>query len=52
LVFDFVDKAVRAAKMAFHKAGEWHEMNPRDRGALSHKLADLMEREQERVGNT
>uniref|UniRef100_A0A6G1SL03 10-formyltetrahydrofolate dehydrogenase n=1 Tax=Aceria tosichella TaxID=561515 RepID=A0A6G1SL03_9ACAR len=38
-----VDKAVKAAKLAFHKDSEWRKMNPRDRGYLLNKLADLME---------
>uniref|UniRef100_A0A667X6F3 10-formyltetrahydrofolate dehydrogenase n=1 Tax=Myripristis murdjan TaxID=586833 RepID=A0A667X6F3_9TELE len=43
-----VDKAVAAAKEAFEE-GEWGKMNPRDRGRLIHKLADLMEEHQEEL---
>lgn len=38
-----VDRAVRAAKLAFDPEGEWRRMNARDRGRLLAKLADLME---------
>uniref|UniRef100_A0A8C5GG23 10-formyltetrahydrofolate dehydrogenase n=1 Tax=Gouania willdenowi TaxID=441366 RepID=A0A8C5GG23_GOUWI len=43
-----VDKAVAAAKEAFED-GEWGKMNPRDRGRLIYKLADLMEEHQEEL---
>ncbi|XP_051874090.1 cytosolic 10-formyltetrahydrofolate dehydrogenase [Pristis pectinata] len=43
-----VDKAVAAAKEAF-EAGEWGRMNPRDRGRLIYRLADLMEEHQEEL---
>ncbi|XP_057702930.1 cytosolic 10-formyltetrahydrofolate dehydrogenase [Corythoichthys intestinalis] len=43
-----VDKAVAAAKEAFEE-GEWGKMNPRDRGRLIYKLADLMEQNQEEL---
>uniref|UniRef100_A0AAQ4RXD3 Aldehyde dehydrogenase 1 family member L1 n=1 Tax=Gasterosteus aculeatus aculeatus TaxID=481459 RepID=A0AAQ4RXD3_GASAC len=43
-----VDKAVAAAKEAFEE-GEWGRMNPRDRGRLLYKLADLMEEHQEEL---
>ncbi|KAM9860206.1 cytosolic 10-formyltetrahydrofolate dehydrogenase-like [Aulostomus maculatus] len=43
-----VDKAVAAAKEAFED-GEWGKMNPRDRGRLLYKLADLMEQHQEEL---
>ncbi|XP_072437855.1 cytosolic 10-formyltetrahydrofolate dehydrogenase-like [Chiloscyllium punctatum] len=43
-----VDKAVAAAKEAF-ETGEWGRMNPRDRGRLIYKLADLMEQHQEEL---
>uniref|UniRef100_A0A673AVY1 10-formyltetrahydrofolate dehydrogenase n=1 Tax=Sphaeramia orbicularis TaxID=375764 RepID=A0A673AVY1_9TELE len=43
-----VDKAVAAAKEAFEE-GEWGKMNPRDRGRLIYKLADLMEEHQEEL---
>uniref|UniRef100_A0A3Q3IUM7 10-formyltetrahydrofolate dehydrogenase n=1 Tax=Monopterus albus TaxID=43700 RepID=A0A3Q3IUM7_MONAL len=43
-----VDKAVAAAKEAFEE-GEWGKMNPRDRGRLMYKLADLMEQDQEEL---
>ncbi|XP_066520756.1 cytosolic 10-formyltetrahydrofolate dehydrogenase [Hoplias malabaricus] len=43
-----VEKAVAAAKEAFEE-GEWGKMNPRDRGKLIYKLADLMEQHQEEL---
>uniref|UniRef100_A0A4W4E630 10-formyltetrahydrofolate dehydrogenase n=1 Tax=Electrophorus electricus TaxID=8005 RepID=A0A4W4E630_ELEEL len=43
-----VEKAVSAAKEAFED-GEWGKMNPRDRGRLIYKLADLMEQHQEEL---
>uniref|UniRef100_A0A8C9SLB3 10-formyltetrahydrofolate dehydrogenase n=1 Tax=Scleropages formosus TaxID=113540 RepID=A0A8C9SLB3_SCLFO len=43
-----VDKAVAAAKEAFD-SGPWGKMNPRDRGRLLYKLADLMEDHQEEL---
>lgn len=43
-----VEKAVAAAKEAFEN-GEWGKMNPRDRGRLIYKLADLMEQHQEEL---
>uniref|UniRef100_A0A8C7Y5T2 10-formyltetrahydrofolate dehydrogenase n=1 Tax=Oryzias sinensis TaxID=183150 RepID=A0A8C7Y5T2_9TELE len=43
-----VDKAVAAAKEAFEEQ-EWGKMNPRDRGRLLYKLADLMEQHQEEL---
>ncbi|KAJ7999613.1 hypothetical protein DPEC_G00196220 [Dallia pectoralis] len=43
-----VDRAVAAAKEAFEE-GEWGKMNPRDRGRLIYKLADLMEEHQEEL---
>uniref|UniRef100_A0A3B3VK65 Aldehyde dehydrogenase domain-containing protein n=1 Tax=Poecilia latipinna TaxID=48699 RepID=A0A3B3VK65_9TELE len=43
-----VDKAVAAAKEAF-ESGEWGKMNPRDRGRLIYKLADLMEEHQDEL---
>ncbi|XP_037834623.1 mitochondrial 10-formyltetrahydrofolate dehydrogenase isoform X2 [Kryptolebias marmoratus] len=43
-----VDRAVAAAKEAFDN-GPWGKMNPRDRGSLLHKLADLMEEHQEEL---
>uniref|UniRef100_A0AAV2M633 10-formyltetrahydrofolate dehydrogenase n=2 Tax=Knipowitschia caucasica TaxID=637954 RepID=A0AAV2M633_KNICA len=43
-----VDRAVAAAKEAF-ESGEWGKMNPRDRGRLIYKLADLMEQHQEEL---
>ncbi|XP_061662229.1 mitochondrial 10-formyltetrahydrofolate dehydrogenase-like isoform X2 [Syngnathoides biaculeatus] len=43
-----VDHAVTAAKEAFHH-GPWGKMNPRDRGNLLYKLADLMEQHQEEL---
>ncbi|XP_068163017.1 mitochondrial 10-formyltetrahydrofolate dehydrogenase [Antennarius striatus] len=43
-----VDRAVAAAKDAFDN-GPWGRMNPRDRGSLLYKLADLMEEHQEEL---
>ncbi|XP_078399224.1 cytosolic 10-formyltetrahydrofolate dehydrogenase [Cetorhinus maximus] len=43
-----VDKAVEAAKEAFY-TGEWGRMNPRDRGRMIYRLADLMEQHQEEL---
>ncbi|KAL4655636.1 cytosolic 10-formyltetrahydrofolate dehydrogenase-like [Arapaima gigas] len=43
-----VDCAVAAAKVAFEE-GEWGRMNPRDRGRLIYRLADLMEEHQEEL---
>ncbi|XP_060885314.1 mitochondrial 10-formyltetrahydrofolate dehydrogenase [Labrus mixtus] len=43
-----VDRAVAAAKDAFEN-GPWGRMNPRDRGSLLYKLADLMEEHQEEL---
>ncbi|KAM3859193.1 mitochondrial 10-formyltetrahydrofolate dehydrogenase [Diretmus argenteus] len=43
-----VDRAVAAAKEAFVN-GPWGKMNPRDRGNLLYKLADLMEEHQEEL---
>ncbi|XP_063797267.1 cytosolic 10-formyltetrahydrofolate dehydrogenase [Pseudophryne corroboree] len=43
-----IDKAVAAAKEAFEN-GEWGRMNPRDRGRLLYRLADLMEEHQEEL---
>lgn len=42
-----VDDAVHAAEDAFN--GEWGNMNPRDRGALLFKLADLMDQHKEEL---
>ncbi|XP_072529047.1 mitochondrial 10-formyltetrahydrofolate dehydrogenase isoform X2 [Salminus brasiliensis] len=43
-----VDRAVVAAKEAFEN-GPWGKMNPRDRGRLLYRLADLMEEHQEEL---
>uniref|UniRef100_H2YPX1 Aldehyde dehydrogenase domain-containing protein n=1 Tax=Ciona savignyi TaxID=51511 RepID=H2YPX1_CIOSA len=43
-----VDEAVEAAKEAF-EVGPWSTINPRDRGQLMFKLADLMEEHQEEL---
>ncbi|NP_001085894.1 cytosolic 10-formyltetrahydrofolate dehydrogenase [Xenopus laevis] len=43
-----IDRAVAAAKEAFEN-GEWGKMNPRDRGRLLYRLADLMEEHQEEL---
>jgi len=42
-----IDKAVRAARKAFD--GAWSTVAPRDRGRLLYKLAQLIEREAERL---
>ncbi|XP_050537434.1 cytosolic 10-formyltetrahydrofolate dehydrogenase [Daktulosphaira vitifoliae] len=42
-----VDQAVNAATRAFY--GEWSEMNPRDRGALMYKVADLLDKNREEL---
>lgn len=43
-----VDRAVAAAKEAF-ETGPWGRMNPRDRGMMLYKLADIMEEHQEEL---
>lgn len=43
-----VDTAVKAARETF-ESDEWSNMNPADRGAYIHKLADLMERDKETI---
>ena len=43
-----VDAAVDAARDAFDN-GEWSKMDARDRGALIHKLADLIEEEKDEL---
>uniref|UniRef100_A0A8C6SA27 10-formyltetrahydrofolate dehydrogenase n=1 Tax=Neogobius melanostomus TaxID=47308 RepID=A0A8C6SA27_9GOBI len=43
-----VDRAVAAAKEAYED-GPWGRMNPRDRGSLLYKVADLMEEHQEEL---
>ncbi|XP_039263657.2 cytosolic 10-formyltetrahydrofolate dehydrogenase-like [Styela clava] len=43
-----VDDAVEAAKEAFYN-GPWSTMNPRDKGTLMFRLADLMEKHQEEL---
>ncbi|KAK5895988.1 hypothetical protein CgunFtcFv8_009635 [Champsocephalus gunnari] len=43
-----VDRAVAAAKEAFYE-GPWGRMNPRDRGTMLFKLADLMEEHEEEL---
>uniref|UniRef100_A0A8C7T0S8 formyltetrahydrofolate dehydrogenase n=1 Tax=Oncorhynchus mykiss TaxID=8022 RepID=A0A8C7T0S8_ONCMY len=47
-IHTYVDRAVAAAKEAF-EVGPWGRMNPRDRGTLLYKLADLMEEHQEEL---
>ena len=42
-----VDKAVVAAREAFKLGSLWRTMDASQRGVLLHKLADLVEREQE-----
>ncbi|XP_074644425.1 cytosolic 10-formyltetrahydrofolate dehydrogenase-like isoform X2 [Tubulanus polymorphus] len=44
---DDVDRAVQAAKAAFE--GEWGRMNPRDRGQLMTRLAELMDKHKEEL---
>jgi aldehyde dehydrogenase (NAD+) len=43
-----IDLAVKAARKAFEE-GPWPKMNARDRGALLHKLADLIEKNAEEL---
>lgn len=43
-----VDKAVRAARTAFH-SGEWSKLSARQRGNLLYKLADLIEQNKEEL---
>lgn len=43
-----VNQAVQAAHDAFYK-GPWGKMNARDRGALIHRLADLMDQHKEEL---
>ncbi|XP_056427766.1 aldehyde dehydrogenase family 1 member A3 [Hyla sarda] len=40
-----VDKAVEAARAAFHKGSPWRRLDASGRGKLLHKLADLLERD-------
>ena len=42
-----VDLAVAAARKAFEIGSEWRSMDPSARGALIHKLAQLIRRDQE-----
>lgn len=46
---DDVDRAVKAAKMAYDYNSEWRKMNARDRGRLLNKLADLMEQHKQEL---
>ncbi len=43
-----IDLAVQAARKAFEE-GPWPKMNPSERGRLLHKLADLIEQNQEEL---
>lgn len=43
-----INRAVSAARHAF-ESGPWSRMAPRERGRLMHKLADLIERDQEKL---
>src|SRR5580693_8988409 len=43
-----VDKAVKAARKAFEE-GPWPKMTASERGRLLHKLADLIEQNQEEL---
>lgn len=40
-----VDKAVKAARQAFHIGSPWRTMDASERGRLLYKLADLIERD-------
>lgn len=40
-----MDKAVRAARLAFSLGSVWRRMDASERGRLLDKLADLVERE-------
>src|SRR5690606_22155797 len=44
-----VDRAVRAARRAFDE-GPWPRMGLAERGAVLHRLADLLERNAEEMG--
>lgn len=44
-----VDKAVAAARKAFQLGSEWRSMDPSARGALIHKFAQLIRRDQEKL---
>ncbi len=44
-----IDKAVKAARVAFKKGSEWRTMDASKRGKLLLKLADLMERDREQL---
>ncbi|XP_043284261.1 retinal dehydrogenase 1-like [Venturia canescens] len=48
---DDVDKAVRAAKVAFAKGSPWRTMDASQRGRLMNKLADLVERDMEYIAH-
>jgi aldehyde dehydrogenase (NAD+) len=43
-----IDRAVAAARRAFDK-GPWRKMNARERGKLIHRLADLVEKNQDEL---
>ncbi|MDG2381875.1 MAG: aldehyde dehydrogenase family protein [Pirellulaceae bacterium] len=45
---DDIDAAVKAARQAFEDS-EWSRMDARDRGALMHRLCDLLEAESEEL---
>ena len=40
-----IEKAVAAAKKAFHHDSEWRKMDASKRGMLLYRLADLIERD-------
>jgi aldehyde dehydrogenase (NAD+) len=44
-----VDKAVKAARKAFEDGSPWRKMNASDRGRVLHRLADLIEKNQEEL---
>jgi len=46
-----VDVAVEAASNAFKRGSEWRNLDASARGKLLHKLADLVERDVEVIGN-
>lgn len=46
-----VDRAVIAARKAFHRNSEWRTMESSERSAIMHKLCDLIERDQNVIAN-
>ncbi|XP_049837438.1 aldehyde dehydrogenase 1A1-like isoform X1 [Schistocerca gregaria] len=46
-----IDRAVAAAKAAFNRKSEWRQMDASARAKLMNKLADLIERDAQQLGN-